>query len=257
MQYASMVKEVTTAIGTNDLTLEGAASGFRTLSAAGLGINNYWVEYTVKDANGVDWEHGLGQVKTGPLRIVRSLVLESTNSDAAITLSSGTHTVGLFAQSSIIARRRGAQLQLTTSNPVIADQSYLNIATWDVVDINTDGAHTPGQQWVSAPAWADVVELHAAVDIQTTSPPSGGGVRVAMSRLAANTYLPEPYQYGVGIPLLTDTDHNYRFRWQASFTVHRDVALSTNAMQFMLGIRNECGVPATVQAAALSVLAVA
>ena len=91
LKDGARIKEITTSTGTGALTLEGAPSGYRTFLSE-IGDTNtcfYWLE----DANIVDWEMGIGTVSsTGPT-LERTTVLKSTNSDAAINLTAGTHTI--------------------------------------------------------------------------------------------------------------------------------------------------------------------
>ena len=89
-QVADRVKETTTTTGTGDITLAGAASGFRTFNTA-FGTNVYFY-YCVTDANGTGWEVGRGYL-SGSTTLVRAFPLASSNSGALITLSAGTHTI--------------------------------------------------------------------------------------------------------------------------------------------------------------------
>ena len=85
----SRIKETTTTTGTGTVTLAGAVTGFNTFLAE-IGSSNtcfYWL----LDANGTAWEKGIGTVGSGTL--ARTTVLRSSNSNAAISLSTGTHLV--------------------------------------------------------------------------------------------------------------------------------------------------------------------
>ena len=88
---ADRVKETTTTTGTGAVTLAGAVTGFQAFSA-GVGNSNT-TYYTIQDANGTAWEVGLGTLNADSTTLTRTTVYESSNSDAAITLTSGTHTV--------------------------------------------------------------------------------------------------------------------------------------------------------------------
>ena len=88
---ADRVKETTTTTGTGAVTLAGAVTGFQAFSA-GVGNSNT-TYYTIQDANGTAWEVGLGTLNAESTTLTRTTVYESSNSDAAITLTSGTHTV--------------------------------------------------------------------------------------------------------------------------------------------------------------------
>lgn len=87
-------KETTTTTGTGTLTLAGAVTAFRTFNdALGVGPDAY---YTLLDANGTAWETGRGYLSSSTTW-VRDAVHRSTNSNAAISLSSGTHTIFITA----------------------------------------------------------------------------------------------------------------------------------------------------------------
>lgn len=90
--FADRVKETTTTTGTGTLNLAGAVAGFRTF-VAGIATGNTCY-YALIDANGTDWEVGLGTVTDAtPDTLSRTTILASSNAGAAITLSAGTHTV--------------------------------------------------------------------------------------------------------------------------------------------------------------------
>lgn len=87
---ADRVKETTTTTGTGTLTLGGATTGFRTFNSA-LGTN-VPVFYALLDANGSAWETGQGYLSSSTA-FVRERVNRSSNSNAAISLTAGTHTI--------------------------------------------------------------------------------------------------------------------------------------------------------------------
>lgn len=87
---ADRVKETTTTTGTGDVTLAGAVSQFRTFNAA-FGTN-VWFYYCIQDANGAAYEVGRGYL-SGSTTLVRSVIFVSSNSNAVVSLSAGTHTV--------------------------------------------------------------------------------------------------------------------------------------------------------------------
>ena len=89
LKDGSRIKETTNTTGTGVLTLAGAVTGFNTFLAE-IGSSNtcfYWL----LDANGTSWEMGIGTVGSGTL--ARTTVLRSSNTNAAISLSTGTHLV--------------------------------------------------------------------------------------------------------------------------------------------------------------------
>lgn len=97
-------KETTTTTGTGTLALAGAVTAFRTINdALGVGPDAY---YTLLDANGTAWETGRGYLSDST-HWVRESVHKSTNSDAAINLSSGTHTIFITATEDLFGDLRG------------------------------------------------------------------------------------------------------------------------------------------------------
>ena len=92
LALADRVKETTTTTGTGTVNLAGAVGGFQSfVDSVGDGNTTY---YAIEDSNGSAWEVGLGTVTdASPDTLSRTTVLASSNSDSAIVLSTGTHTV--------------------------------------------------------------------------------------------------------------------------------------------------------------------
>lgn len=87
---ADRVKETTTTTGTGNLTLAGAVAQFESFNTAfGTAVPFY---YVITDANGTDWEVGTGELSNSTT-LVRTTVHQSSNADAKVNLSAGTHTV--------------------------------------------------------------------------------------------------------------------------------------------------------------------
>lgn len=82
------VKETTTTTGTGTYTLAGAEVGFQAFSAIGDGNKTY---YTVTD--GGDWEVGLGTYTATGTTLARTVILSSSNGDAAVDWSAGEKAV--------------------------------------------------------------------------------------------------------------------------------------------------------------------
>ena len=92
LALADRVKETTTTTGTGTINLAGAVEGFQTF-VAGVGNGNTTF-YAIQDSGGTAWEVGIGTITdASPDTLARTTVISSTNSDNAISLSSGTHTV--------------------------------------------------------------------------------------------------------------------------------------------------------------------
>lgn len=87
---ADRVKETTTTTGTGNLTLAGAVAQFESFNTAfGTAAPFY---YVITDANGADWEVGTGELSNATT-LVRTTVHQSSNADAKVNLSAGTHAV--------------------------------------------------------------------------------------------------------------------------------------------------------------------
>ena len=128
------VKETTTTTGTGTVDLAGATTGFETfVSAVG---NSNTCYYTILDANGTGWEVGIGTVTDdSPDTLARTTILESSNSDNAITLTSGTHTVFLtYPADKSVYRNTKDQIVATASGIVFSDAT---VQTTAPVDTNT------------------------------------------------------------------------------------------------------------------------
>ena len=114
--------------------MAGAATGFEGfVSAVGSGNSCY---YTILDANGSAWEVGIGTVTDAATdTLSRTTILESSNSDNAISLTSGTHTVFLtYPADKSVYRNTNDQIVATASGIVFSDST---VQTTAPVDTNT------------------------------------------------------------------------------------------------------------------------
>ena len=82
------VKETTTTTGTGTYTLAGAVTGFEAFSSVGDGNTTY---YSCTD--GTDFEVGIGTYTSSGTTLARTTILQSSNSDSAVSWSSGTKTI--------------------------------------------------------------------------------------------------------------------------------------------------------------------
>tara|TARA_R100000329_G_scaffold75265_1_gene65012 strand:+ start:6929 stop:7879 length:951 start_codon:yes stop_codon:yes gene_type:complete len=115
------VKETTTTTGTGTYTLAGAVTGFEAFSSVGDGNTTY---YACTD--GTDFEVGIGTYTSAGTTLARTTILQSSNSDSAVSWSSGTKTifcaqpaekaVFLDASGNIIAANGSALTALNASN---------------------------------------------------------------------------------------------------------------------------------------------
>jgi hypothetical protein len=125
---ADRVKESTTTTGTGSLTLSGAVTQFESFNTAFGTANPFY--YVITDANGTDWEVGTGQLSDATT-LVRTTVHQSSNGDAKVNLSAGTHTVFCSAPAVFLADRASktgklSQFAATTSAElagVISDET--------------------------------------------------------------------------------------------------------------------------------------
>ena len=89
------VQETTTTTGTGDITLAGAVTQFKSFSSrftSGPQQAADPIYYCIKGQSGAEWEVGRGYL-SGATTLVRLVVFESSNSDAAVSFSAGTKDV--------------------------------------------------------------------------------------------------------------------------------------------------------------------
>ncbi len=98
---ADRVKETTTTTGTGDLTLAGAASQFQSFATA-FGSSSISVQYAIVGQTGTEWEVGTGTFN-GTTTLTRDTIIASSNSNAAVSLSSGTKDVFCTASADLVA----------------------------------------------------------------------------------------------------------------------------------------------------------
>lgn len=88
---ANRIKEVTTTVGTGNVTLEGAVAGFRTFGSAMA--NNDTCIYCIALRDSVEWEIGIGTYVSATPALARTTVIASSNSNNLVSFSSGTKDV--------------------------------------------------------------------------------------------------------------------------------------------------------------------
>jgi hypothetical protein len=86
------VKETSTTTGTGTFNLAGAETGYESF-VSGVGTTNT-TYYAIELNAAGEWEVGIGTVTSGsPDTLSRDTIISSSNSDAAVTFSSGTKNV--------------------------------------------------------------------------------------------------------------------------------------------------------------------
>jgi hypothetical protein len=85
---ADRVKETTATTGTGTYTLAGAVGGFESFASIGNANTTY---YACTD--GTDFEVGIGTYTASGTTLARTTILQSSNSDAAVSWSAGTKTI--------------------------------------------------------------------------------------------------------------------------------------------------------------------
>lgn len=87
---ADRALETSVSTGAGNITLAGAATGYRTFNAAlGVGVS---VWYAIELPGGSDWETGVGHLSDA-VTLVRDSVLASSNAGALVTFGAGTKNV--------------------------------------------------------------------------------------------------------------------------------------------------------------------
>ena len=134
------VKETSTTTGTGTLDLSGAVSGFQTF-VAGVGDGNT-TYYAIVNRDADEWETGLGTVTDASTdTLARTTVIASSNSDSAVSFSSGTKDVFTTLPASKAVYKDGSS-DVTLANDLIlgSDSAVLKFgADSDATLTHTDG----------------------------------------------------------------------------------------------------------------------
>jgi hypothetical protein len=90
LQFADRIKETTASTGTGSIALDGAAIGYRTfISSMSVGDTCF---YCIDGKSTGEWETGLGTLSSSNV-LARTSILASSNSNAAVSFSSGPKEV--------------------------------------------------------------------------------------------------------------------------------------------------------------------
>jgi hypothetical protein len=113
---ADRVQETTVTTGTGTINLGGAVPGCQTF-ISGVGTANQ-CNYCILSGDNLNWETGIGTVTSGtPNTLSRSIILSSSNSNAAVSLT-GTSTVFLTEPATALRNR--------LASPVVAPTAAAN-----------------------------------------------------------------------------------------------------------------------------------
>ena len=120
------VKETTTTTGTGTYSLGGAVTGFETFASVGDGNTTYYV-----CTDNTDFEVGIGTFTSSGTTLARTTILQSSNSDNAVSWSSGTRTVfcTLPAEKMTFLDASGNILAANASNLTAINASNLSSGT--------------------------------------------------------------------------------------------------------------------------------
>jgi hypothetical protein len=173
---ADRVQETTTTTGTGTYTLAGAKDGFQSFAAVGDGNTTY---YACTD--GTDYEVGIGTYTASGTTLARTTIIESSNSDAAVSWSSGSKDIFVTLPAS------KAVIEDASNNVAIGNNITVG-GTVDGVDIATNipsSLGTAGQvltvnsgatagEWASLPSVSLAEQEFTATSGQTVFTVTGG-----------------------------------------------------------------------------------
>lgn len=150
------VKYETTTTGTGALTVSSVTGFQGTGDALYHSFGSSRFHYVLLDANETDWEHGLGSLSGSTL--TRQTVLESTNTNSAISLSAGTHTVlvtkagmeGMIIAASCYVTAPASISANSTQNPTFNAALDDGLAALGVSGVTSLASELPFSTW-SAP----------------------------------------------------------------------------------------------------------
>ena len=157
------VKDTTTTTGTGTITLANSPpNGYQAFSSLGDGSTTY---YAIEDADKTDWEVGIGTYTLSGHTLARTTVLASTNSNNAISLSSGEHTVfcdypsgKAFLSDEGIDKTFTASGTVTAGKPMqlktdgTAEQIFKDVTTtnYDPQDATSEHTITGSDHWYTS-----------------------------------------------------------------------------------------------------------
>jgi hypothetical protein len=159
MRMADRVKESTTSTGTGNVSLGGAATGYRAFSSV-YADGDTLIPYCI--AGGGEWEVGFGTYNSSGNTLSRVTVLSSSNSGSLVNFSSGSKEVFVTAP--------GARLGIQLLTPQSATGTAIDFtipAGARAIHLGLDGLQTNGSSAV-------MFQLGDAGGIENTSYKSVG-----------------------------------------------------------------------------------
>lgn len=129
--YLDRVRETTISVGTGDLSLAGAVTGFQGFASIGDGNTCYYlIEPIDSFGNPVGpWEIGVGTYHVSGSMLTRTTVLSSSNGGAAISLVAGAKNVSLISPAAAVATFQPHTLFLDQMQSVLSSilsEMYFN-----------------------------------------------------------------------------------------------------------------------------------
>lgn len=126
LRIADRVKETTTTTGTGDITLAGAATGFRTFAAVCSDQDIAWYGLQAVDGNGRPtgaWEIGVGRYNASGNTLTRSMIFSSSNAGAPVNLAAGTKQIWIgYPASKILSHPRDGEFD---TPPILSQFSWV------------------------------------------------------------------------------------------------------------------------------------
>lgn len=207
MRFATRVKIISeTSSGTINLYLGATPTPEPGYQAPGdLFADNVYLPYMILDANGVDWEMGVGWLEDSGTTFDRGAIIggyvqEGTNGSSLVDLSSGKHTL-FIGPPAFMADGVFAQLFTSTAQSLTNGvQAWVSWSTEvDTVVHGTSGGPQGTNIWKSSnankilvPAWAKQVRVSGQIAFNATS-------------VAAGRYeLEVVHSYGTGVHFHTE-----------------------------------------------------
>lgn len=154
LEIADRVKETTTTMSTGTYTLAGAVDGFQSFAAVGDGNTTY---YACTD--GTDYEVGVGSYTASGTTLSRVTILESSNSDAAVSWGAGTKEIFVTVPAEKYLVRDASGNVSLTGNLAVS-------GTVDGRDVAADGTKLDG---IESGATADQTAAQIRAKVEAAS----------------------------------------------------------------------------------------